>query len=249
MQRLRRIARDLRHRRHIEVYVVVVASIALAVLSLFGDLVSDEVRWAVVLAALGLLTYQITLPDRPTDLDHVLHDRAAFDDVTLSSRWRGAREVWIFGPSVAYLLTAEAASHLRSHVLARQDGVVRVLVLDPEEQAAVELAGRQLDQATAFPIIDLAKALAATIGRLEMMARWDTQGAFEHRFAPFNPGFSVLAIDPYGKAGSLIVEFHGLHNEANASRMHIELTRAKSEHWFGYWRDQFEQLWDIARCP
>jgi hypothetical protein len=46
MQRLRRVLRDLRNRRHVEVYAVVGASIVLAVLSLFGDLVGEEVRWA-----------------------------------------------------------------------------------------------------------------------------------------------------------------------------------------------------------
>ena len=249
MRGLRRIQRNLRHRRHVEVYVVVAASIVMAVVSLFGDLVGDEVRWAVVLAALGLLTYQITLPDRSADLDSVLHSRTAFDDVTVGSRLRNAREVWIFGPSAAYLLTAELTNHLRRHILSRPDGLVRVVILDPEEDAAVELAARHLDQEADKPAVELPNALVTSIGRIEAMAAWTTPGTFEYGFAPLNPGFSVLAIDPYGKAGSLIVEFHGFHNESTSDRMHIELTRTNSEHWFAYWRDQFEHLWQSARHP
>lgn len=249
MRGVRRIQRDLRDRRHVEGYVVATASIVLAVLSLFGDLVGDEVRWAVVLAALGLLTYQITLPERETDLDNVLHSRTVFEEVTVSSRLRNAREVWIFGPSAINVLTADAANHLRTHVLNRHDGVVRIMVLEPDGQAAIELAAHQLDHATTFPTVDLPHALAATVERIETMAGWSTPGTFEYGFAPFNPGFSILAVDPYGKAGSLIVEFHGLHNESTSDRMHIELTRTNSEHWFAYWRDQFEHLWQTSRHP
>lgn len=249
MHGLRRIRRDLKERRHVEVYVVTAAAVVLAVLSLVGDLVGAEIRWAVVLAALSLLTYQIALPTRSNDLDDVLHSRTSFDDITFSSRLRRAKAVWVFGPSAVDLLTADTANHLRTQVLSRREGVVRIMVLDPAQQEAVGLAASQLDHSTDYPTVDLAPALAGTVGRIEMMAGWDVAGTFEYGFAPFNPGFSIVAINPYGKDGLLIVEFHGLHNESTASRMHVELTRASSEHWFAYWRNQFEHLWRTARRP
>jgi hypothetical protein len=249
MNVLRRIGRDLRERRHIEVYAVALVSTCLAFLSLVGDLVSDDVRWAVVLAALGLLTYQVALPSRSTDLDDVLHSRASFDDITFGSRLTRANEVWIFGPSAVSVLSADSANHLRTKVLSRRDGIVRVMLLDPLEQEAVRIAARQLDHSTDYPAADLDSALAATIGRVERMADWNTEGEFEYRYAAFNPGFSLVVIDPYGKESLLIVEFHGIHNESLASRMHLEMTRADSEHWFSYWRSQFEHLWISARRP
>jgi hypothetical protein len=245
----RRIARDLLHRRHVEVYLVAAASVVLAALSLAGDVVNEDVRWATVFAALGLLTYQLALPDRASDLDDVLHNRAAFDDITFSSRIRGAREVWVLAPSAVNLLTASTADDVRKSVLGRGDGVFRVMVLDPAAGDAVVLAAHQLDDATDYPAEALPDAVQATAARLEMMASWDVVGEFQHRYVGFNPGFSIVAIDPNGRDGLLIVEFHGVHNESAAARMHVQLTRTSSEHWYVYWRDQFEHLWQGARVP
>jgi hypothetical protein len=247
MRALRRIGGNIRRRQFIEAYAVVAVSAVVAVLSLVGDLVGDDLRWAVVLGALGLMTYQITLPERPGDVDDVLHSRAAFDDTTLISRLRSATEVWLYGPSLVNLLTADTAGHLRQTVLARPDGRVRAMVLDPDQPAAVELASRQLDHSTDYPTVDLGTALPGAVHRLGNMAGWSVAGTFEHRFAPFNPGFSVVAIDPRRKGGVVIVEFHGLHNDSDSGRMHVELTRAGSERWYEYWCEQFDDLWNRAR--
>lgn len=245
----RRIGRDLRARRHIEVYVIAGLSIVIAVLSVVGDVVGEEVRWSVVLGALGLLTYQIAVPSRAQRFDTVLLDRAAFDDTTLGSRLAGAREVWIYGPSAVNLLTSDVADRLRSGPLNRPAGVVRVAVLDPEQPAAIEIARRQLDDSLHYPSVRLPKAIDVTVDRLEQMAAWDTPGAFEYRFAPFNPGFSLVALDPGTAHGKLIVEFHGLRNESTGNRMHVELTQESSEYWYAYWRAQFADLWEMARAP
>lgn len=249
MRALRRIGRDLKLRRHVEVYVLAAASIAIGVGSLVGDVVSEDLRWATVLAALSVLTYQVTVPDRSRDLDEVLHNRTSFDETTFVSRLRGAREVWLLAPSAINLLTADTADTLRKTVLARSDGTVRVLVLDPAAHDAVALAARQLDDATDYPSVALTRAMQATAERLAIMAAWPVAGTFEHRYMGFNPGFSIVAIDPHRRDGHLIVEFHAVHNESTASRMHIELTRAASERWYLYWRDQFEHLWGRARAP
>jgi hypothetical protein len=134
-------------------------------------------------------------------------------------------------------------------VLGRGEGIVRVMVLDPSAETAITLAARQLDDSTAFRTVELPPAVQATAARLELMATWPVAGTFEYRYMPFSPGFSIVAIDPHGKDGLLIVEFHGVHNESTASRMHIELTRTASERWYVYWRDQFEHLWQDARPP
>lgn len=247
MRRLRRIGRDLRSRRHVEIYAVAAVSIVLAILSLVGDVAPDGLRWAAVLAALSLLTYQIALPKPAADLDDVLRNRAAFDEMPFVSRLQGARDVWIVAPTAVNLLTADTVEHLRRHVLSRREGQVRVQVLDPERPEALALARQQLDQATDYPALDLTGGLAATLGLLETMAGWDVAGTFEYRFTPYNPGFSVVAIDPHAKGGLLILELHGVRNESIATRMHVELTRASSEHWFVYWRDQMHHLWDGGR--
>lgn len=246
---MHRIGRDLRERRHVDVYVVAGASVVIALLSLVGDLVPEGLRWSVVLAALGLLTYQIAAPDHTADPDALLSTRDAFVDVPVRSRVRGAREVWVYGPSAVNLLSEDFIDALRSGVLGKADGVVRVVVLDPEQRPAVAIAASQLDAATDFPNIELPDALAATSRRLASMAAWDVAGTFEHRLAPFNPGFSLFIVDPGSGDGTAIVEFHGLRNESTGRRMHVELTRRTSAYWYAYWVSQFVQLWDRSRPP
>lgn len=246
---LRRIGRDLRRRRHVDAYIVAAAALVLAVLSVAGDVVSEDVRWGVLLAALGLLVFQITVPDSVGGYDDLLNDRTAFDDTTFASRVKGASRVWVFAPTAVNLLTDSTADDLRRTILAKPDGLVRIAVLDPSSEAAVQLASRQLDDATDFPIQNLSDGLSTTVARLQTMARWSTPGLFEYMYVGYNPGFSLVAVDPHTRHGVVIVEFHGFHNESTGSRMHIELRRQDSEHWFAYWEDQFESLWDSARTP
>jgi hypothetical protein len=222
-------------------------SIVFAGLSLLGDLAGDDLRWAAVLAALGLLVYQVTLPDEIGDLDRVLLTRAAFGDTTIGARLKDARVLWVFAPSAVNLLTPTTADDLRRTVFARPDGVVQIAVLDPSAPAAVALAARQLDDNTDYPAHELTAALDTTVARLTVIAGWNTPGGLDLRFAAFNPGISLVAIDPHDKDGVVIVEFHGVHNESDVSRMHLELRRRMSEHWYDYWIDQFEHLWAAAR--
>jgi len=246
---LRRITRDLRRRQHVDAYVVAAVAVLLAALSLFGGLVDEDVRWSVVLAALGLLVYRLTLPEPAGDADALLLSRTAFEETTFASRLRTARNVWIFAPSAANLLTASTADELRRTVLARSDGAVRIAVLDPAATSAVDLAARQLDDAVDFPMQKLREALATTESRLAAMSEWEVPGSLAVRYAAYSPGFSLVAVDPYEKHGVLIVEFHGFHNESTGSRMHLELHRRDTEHWYAYWTDQFETLWSASRAP
>lgn len=248
MNALRRIGGDLLRRRHLDAYVVAAVALALALLTLLGG-GSDDVRWSVALAALGILVYRVTLPERTGDVDAILQSRAAFADTTLSSRFREARTLWVFGPSAVYVLGGSTGSVLRKTILARPDGVARVAVLDPEATDLVALTARHLDDGLDYGMKRLPEALAETVTLLERIAGWDTAGSFEYRYAPVNPGFSLVGIDPEERHGVLIVEFHGFHNESTESRMHIELTRPLSEHWYAYWLDQFTSLYQTSRPP
>jgi hypothetical protein len=245
---LRRIGRDLLRRRHLDAYVVAAVALALALLTLLGG-GSDDLRWSVALAALGILVYRVTLPERTGDVDAVLQSRAAFAERTLASRFDGARTLWVYGPSAVYVLGGTVGGSLRRTILARPDGDVWIAVLDPTATDLVALTARHLDDGLDYGMKRLPEALTETVTLLERIAGWDTVGAFEYRYAPVNPGFSLVAIDPEDRHGVLIVEFHGFHNESTESRMHIELTRALSEHWYAYWLDQFTSLWQTSRPP
>jgi hypothetical protein len=243
----RRVSRDLRDRRFIDVYSVAVVAFVLAIVSLIGY-GSSQLRWTVVLAALGLLVLRITVPETAPEasVDELLQDRFAFDGVPLADRLRDAREIWIFAPSGVNLLNAHNCELLRAGPLSRANGAVRVVVLDPSRDTAIDLATRQLDDSLDYPTQKFRGSLEATIGKLEAIAGWPVVGSFQYRLLAYNPGFSLVAIDPSSRGGRVIVEFHAFHNEATSSRMHMELTRKQSDHWYTYWTDQFERIWSAA---
>ncbi len=137
----RRIGRDLKNRRYVDAYSIAFASLVLAVLSLVPEIVPDQVRWAALLAGVGILVLRITIPDsRAGTIDELLNDRFAFDSIPLPERLKNAAEVWLFAPTAVNILSAHTSELLRTVVLNKPDGIVRVVVLNPANEAAIQLS-------------------------------------------------------------------------------------------------------------
>lgn len=247
---LRRIGHDLRSRRNVDAYVVAAAALTFALLTLIGDLAPDNLKWSALLAGVGLLVYRITLPQvEPSTVDAVLRDRTAFETTPLSARLVDAQVVWIFAPSGVNMLSAQHCEVYRRTILARKRGQLRVVVLNPAAKEAIALAVRQLDASVDYPVQQFKPSLATVLQQLLSMSKWRAKGQLEHRLLDYNPGFSLVVIDPHSPGGCAIVEFHGFHNESTAGRMHIELTPDSSPRWFAYWSGQFEHIWSAAQSP
>lgn len=243
----RRIARDLRKREYVDAYSIAFVAFGLAILSLVPDLVPDALKWAAVLGGVGLLVLRITIPDtRAGTADELLDDRLAFDKTPFADRIEGASEVWIFAPTGINILSAHNCELLRNRVLAKPDGMIRVVILNPSDEQAIRLAVRELDDSLDYPVQDFRASLATTEHQLRAMRDWKVRGSFDYKYLDYNPGFSIVAVNPAARNGRIIVEFHGFHNEATSSRMHIELTRKQSERWYGYWTEQFQRIWEEA---
>jgi hypothetical protein len=247
---LRRIGRNLKQRRYFDAYSIALVAFLLGALSLVPELIPDTVRWAVLLAGVGVLVLRITIPDGSSaTMDDLLQDRLAFDRNPITDRLKSAAEVWIFAPTASNLLSAANPELIRTGILSRPGGVVRVVVLDPANEFAVRLARRQLDESVDYPTQDVGETLRLTIKLLTVMRQWPVRGSFAFRLLGYSPGFSLVAIDPRSRDGRIIVEFHGFHNEATLSRMHIEISRQQSERWYAYWMEQFNQIWSAGADP
>jgi hypothetical protein len=248
---VRRFVSDVRERRYLDAYGVGFVVLVVAVLSVVGDNLPDDVKWAAVLAGVGILVIRVTMPEsRPHPRrDLVLGDRSAFDDSPLSERLKRAKRVWIFAPSAANVLSEQHVQIIRKHVLARESGHLRVVVLDPTVTPAVELAVRQLDESLEFPRRNFRNDLTLVVEELCQMSRWDIRGKFSYRFLDYNPGFSIIALESDVSDDLVVVEFHGFHNESTASRMHVEFTGEDNPRWYSYWTRQFEHIWENARAP
>jgi hypothetical protein len=247
----RRVGHDLRRLHHIEAYAIALIAFVFAILSVIGDILPVNARWTVLLVGVSVLVFRVTLPEHADgSAEDVLKDRTAFDDQPFSASLRGASEVWVFAPSAINLLTPQICDTIRTTILAKAEGVVRVVVLDPGAEAAIEFATRQLDDSLDYPSTQLFRSsLDATVQRLQRMATWHEPGSFSYRLAGYNPGFSLVAVNPGDRHGALIVEFHGWHNQVTNTRMHIELTRATSDQWYSYWLGQFDRIWQAAQEP
>jgi hypothetical protein len=241
---------DIRHLRNLEVYAISLVALTFAVLSVIGDILPDNARWAVLLAAVGVLVFRVAGPQRDAGSDEqVLRDRLAFDDTPFAARLRGASELWVFAPTGINLLSPQVCETVRGTLLASPDGAARVVVLNPGDQTAVRQATWQLDDPLDSPPQLFLASLQSTIGQLNRIANHATRGSFGYRLLDFNPGFSLVAIDPAARDGRVIVEFHGFHSETTTSRMHIELTKVDGSPWYAYWLDQFERIWRAAQEP
>jgi hypothetical protein len=234
---LRRILEDVLSGKNIEAYVIAVVAIALAVMGVLDNAVPDDWKLAAILASLALLVFNTTRPDKQAvDLDAVLLDRQSFG--AFQEVIKGKRVVWIYGPSAINVL--RDGPHIKREILDR-GGEVRVLIQDIDAAAGMEILGQQIDKT-----VDLVNSLRMSGDILKTMKGW---GNIDLRVLAYSPGFSLVVVDPDARDGKVIVEFFGYRNELITERMHIEITRQQSQHWFEYWAKQFQTMWDDGYPP
>jgi hypothetical protein len=245
---LMRIKADILALRNLDAYIVAALAIVLAILGIVEVGVSTDAKLAVILAALGLLVFNLTVPaQKQLDLDEVLQNRSAY--TPFPERIKGARTLWIYAASAVNILSDENLQAIREEILNRPDGQLRVIIQDPAETESMRLLIKQLDESVDYPVQHMNSAVQDTQARFERIQKWKCPGKFEFGFLSYNPGFSLVVIDPTENQGAVIPEFYGFHNEHTGSRMHIEITRKLSQQWYDYWVSQFDYMWDEARKP
>ncbi len=238
MQRLlTSIVNDIRAGKNIEAYIVITAAIVIGVLSLVQDLVPVNIQLAVLLGAVAVLVFKSVTQQRPTlDLDDVLHDRQSFGP--FRDFIHDGKVLWIYGASAVNVI--RSADVIESEILDR-GGELRVLFQNPDEKASVDILLQQLDK-----YYDLLTDIQQVKDTLKRMKHSPKNHNIECRMVPYSPGFSMTIVDPDGRDGRLIVEFYGYNNEKIQERMHIEIRRDSSQHWFEYWKKQYLLMWDSA---
>ena len=230
---LKRIGQDFAEGRHIESYVVTAVALVLAVVGLVDDAVTDSMKLAVILAALGLLVFQSTAPEaQAVDLDDVLEDRQSF--APFREFIHGGKELWIYGPSIGNVLRNDP--DIKREILDK-GGRVRVLMQNPESPMLEYLPEQYND------IHPLREDVQTSLRTLQHLAERVTTGTLEYAMIDYSPGFSLVVVDPDGPNARLVVEFHGYDTELITDRMHIVIERQQSQHWFEYWASQFDSMW------
>jgi hypothetical protein len=235
---LRRAISDIRDRRHLEAYALFVLALFITILNLV-DIASSRVVNSVILACLAFLIYRLigaSSQPRPS-VDAVLFDRSGYEPfIDFIS---GAKELCMFAP-IGINSIPRYGGDIQRLILAR-GGRARIIVMDPSSPYLNLLS----DQTVRYGG-DLSTSLATTVSVLQKLS---AQGNLEYRLLHFNPGFNLTIRDPAKKDGRVIVEFTGFKEENVNDRMHIEIDRSDSLHWFEYWVERFELMWEAARRP
>lgn len=245
---LRRILADLTQLKNLESYFIAIMVILFLFATTFGEGVSENDRWNLVLAALGLLVFNLTVPRTKTKtLDDFLNDRTKLGP--FPERIKDAHKLWVYAPSGSSLLRGDNVDAIRRTILAHPDGEVRAIIQNPNETASVNILRRQLDESTDYQVQHLEAELQNTLTQFELIQSWKFSGTFDYRLLAYSPGFSLVVIDPHKSSGVVIVEIHGFHNESIRTRMNVEIHKPDAERWFTYWTSQFEYMWQEAKAP
>jgi hypothetical protein len=234
---LDRLVDDLRSARNLEAYALSLLAFGLIIYSIVAD-PSDELFNAVLLACIGFLvisTIGARARSGEVQLTDVLRDRDSYG--TFDQLLDDASELWMYAPSGVNVLLRHSAD-LRRWISA--GGQARIVVHDPAA-GNIDAVRAQLDDNT-----DFGKDLEASLAALDKLAGL---GGLEYRLLPLNPGFGLVAINPRHRGGRVIVEFHGFQADDIGDRMHVEIHRSESTHWFDYWTGCFEAIWNAARPP
>jgi hypothetical protein len=235
---LRRLAEDLREVRNIEAYAISTLAAALTIFTIVGS-PSPQLFDAVALACLAFLVFSTTRQQAASQagggLAGVLRDRDSY--ATFEQLLDGATELWMYAPSGVNVLRRHGGDIKR---WLAAGGRARFVVHDPGA-GAVDTLATQLDEDN-----DFGKDLTASLDSLDKLAG---SGRLDYRLLSLNPGFSLVVVNPRQRGGRLIVEFHGFQDESISDRMHVEIRRSESTHWFDYWARRFEAIWAAARVP
>jgi hypothetical protein len=241
LQTLKRIRNDIFRRKNLDAYAASLLAFVTAIFTVIQDNVSLNLQMAALLAAVAVLVFRTTDPNdnQVLDLDDVLKDRQSYGK--LRDFIRNGKTVWIYGASAVNVL--RNIEDIKAEVLDK-GGEVRVLMQDPREQGSVNILYKQLDG-----MHDLSRDIENSQDIIRRVKTRLSRGQIDYRFVPYSPGFSLLIVDADGREGRLVVEYYGYENELITERMHIEIHRSQSAHWFEYWEKQYRLMWDSARPP
>jgi hypothetical protein len=242
---------------NLEIYLTAALSLVLGLLGIF-DLVDTRVVTAATLGTLALLAisnlgsrHQIdelrtsvrslaaTVGD--TMRADVAADRyLAVKAPPLDDELRAADDIGLVGVTLSRTVR-ELAGTLERRL--RAGATLRVVVIDPDSAAPLDAVARTLGITSP----DLYRPrIAATIEILNHLAsRSGGAGRIEVRLLPFVPAFGMYLIDPREWDGRVFVELYQ-HRSLEPNPC-FALRSERDRHWYTFFVNQFDVLWDSAR--
>lgn len=225
--------------------VTAAAAMAVGLLLVSGKLPDAQVEGIIVII-LGVIAFD-ALTERLTVLEKI---EGRLEGLSGGGSLRGRErlqhpKLWISRAGAidvagisAISLTTVYGSFLEEQV--REGCRFRFLLLDPASDAVA--TWKSMVRETDAVEEDIQRSLQH-LGSLR--ARAASPDQVEVRLARVFPPFSLFAVEPARKRGTMIVELHA-HRAAVDQRPHLHLVRQQDEVWFSFFLTQFEALWEEA---
>ena len=253
----RRAWTDLATGNNLEIYVTTLVSLALALLGVF-DVVAPPVVAAATLGTLALLAlsslgsrHQVqdlrrsmeTLTEAvnnaiPDDLP--AHRFLAVKAPELHDELRGAGDIRLVGVTLGRTVRDLARTIERR---LRAGATVRVVVIDPDGSAPIDAIERTLGVTSPELYRPRIKSTIEILDNLA--AESGGSGRIEVKLLPFVPAFGMYLIDPDEQDGRVYVEIY--QHRSREPNPCFQLKAERDGHWYKFFVNQFDVLWDSAR--
>ncbi len=249
---------DIKELKNLELYIILLAVVALFIFDILG-VETFSLLTQIILATLAVLVYGLiderhtnkTIKEKLTSIEEQINNNLTGRTVRasnfflsnkpqLNELFSSANTIWLLGYSLSrtirdnYYIISERLSKGAS---------IRIIVLDPANDALLEMADLESDAATAE---NWRNAILGTRESVLHLAKYSKAANFtELGYLPYAPSFGMTIIDPDESNGLCFVEIY--HHRSAAPNATFELQASDDVFWYKFFKDQFEKLWQSCR--
>lgn len=240
MKLLRTIWDDLRQGENIDLYLTVVAALAISVLNLMG-VAPAALLPAITLGVLALLA--ITNLVNRHKLDAALQKQSSAEffienyPSNVTDDLKNAKELWLVGYSLARTLL-NLGSTLEAK-LSRNERI-KILLIDPRSEAV-----RYVNAGLLYPMSNeqFSERINTSLTMISQIAK-KYPGRLEVRLIDHPFSFGTYAMNVDTPNGTMYIELYEYKTTSDEPRF---VLRKKDGHWFDLYREQLATLWKAAK--
>ncbi|MCB9444042.1 MAG: hypothetical protein H6669_07380 [Ardenticatenaceae bacterium] len=241
MRLLKQIWNDIRQGKNVDQYILIVAGIVVAILSLLGQ-TNPNFALAVILAALASLLFSgIEVRHQIEDLNKKFSSEDSgvqfLDEYPDGFRdnLRKAKELWVVSVRMSYMLNNYYS--LLETVL-KEGATVRVLLVNPDDKSFEYALGRS------YASSGIEHNRAISHGNLEHLCGLQSLAPDRMEIRTVNSPltFGASLIDPDSSNGMIYLK-HYAHKTPGGAKPAFVLTR-KNKQWYDFFRQEIGLLWN-----
>lgn len=233
--------------KNLDIYITILICLSLSILGITGK-VDDEIISASILAVLAILSYSL-LSNRIENEDlkknqSLLIDSTGIADKFLSHGFnkneiienvKGSNEVFLLG-----LNFTQTILYLKDEIeeLLKRGGKIRIIIMKPNSAATsmAEFRNRRMKEP------DVTSSIQNNIKILNILKKDIKNGEIELRVVNYLPPYTIYCFNPKNKYGKMLVLLTSF-KFPNDKRPVFNLSNDMDNHWFNFFKNQFELLW------